>query len=206
MIHNPKLPKSPHVSRLTRTGRASSRPVAHRVTHFDMVKDRSFGVIPFVKKDASYFVLLVKQRRAKYWAFPKGHAEEGESDEDAARRELKEETGIERCMLLPEVRLYSRFRFPQDGKVVAKTVVYFIGIIPSGLGGGDATLERTAEISRSLWLPYEEALEKVTHRQSRELLEEAYAHVVRPMAKVVQKTHKNPQQGKSTYHRKRYGL
>lgn len=171
-----------------------------------MVQDQSFGVIPFIKRDSGYLVLLVKQRRAKYWAFPKGHAEEKETPEDAARRELKEETGVERCMLLPDVKLYSRYRFPQEGKVVAKTVVYFVGLIPSGIGGGAATFDRTTEISRTQWLPYEEALAKVTHRQSREMLEKAYQYVVKPMAKEIQKSPSVQAQGQKNHQRKRYGL
>ena len=39
-------------------------------------------------------VLLVFGRKSQKWGFPKGHMEEGESEEETALRELKEETGI----------------------------------------------------------------------------------------------------------------
>jgi len=195
-------------SRSKRTHYTRQRARIHSRTgeKVSMVQDQSFGVIPFIKQEHGYLVLLVKQRRAKYWAFPKGHAEENESPEDAARRELKEETGVERCMILPDVKLYSRYRFPQDGKVVAKTVVYFVGLIPSGIGGGGSTFDRTTEISRTQWLPYKEALAKVTHRQSREMLEKAYQFVTKPMAKVIQQSPHVQQKGPKHHQRKRYGL
>lgn len=48
-------------------------------------------------------VLLVHRPRYDDWTFPKGKAENGESDEDCALREVMEETGLE-CELLDELR------------------------------------------------------------------------------------------------------
>jgi 8-oxo-dGTP diphosphatase len=47
-------------------------------------------------------VLLVHRPRYDDWTFPKGKAEEGESDEDCALREVQEETGL-RCALAEEL-------------------------------------------------------------------------------------------------------
>ena len=47
-------------------------------------------------------VLLVHRPRYDDWTFPKGKAEEGESDEDCALREVREETGL-RCTLEDEL-------------------------------------------------------------------------------------------------------
>lgn len=47
-------------------------------------------------------VLLVHRPRYDDWTFPKGKAEEGESDEECARREVHEETGL-RCELESEL-------------------------------------------------------------------------------------------------------
>src|SRR5579859_1970709 len=49
-----------------------------------------------VRRDGT--VLLVHRPRYDDWTFPKGKAEEGESDEDCALREVHEETGL-RCTL-----------------------------------------------------------------------------------------------------------
>jgi 8-oxo-dGTP diphosphatase len=46
-------------------------------------------------------VLLVHRPKYDDWTFPKGKAEDGETDEDCALREVLEETGL-RCELGPE--------------------------------------------------------------------------------------------------------
>ena len=48
-------------------------------------------------------LLLVHRPKYDDWTFPKGKAEDGESDEDCALREVYEETGLE-CELLDELR------------------------------------------------------------------------------------------------------
>ncbi len=40
-------------------------------------------------------VLVVRGRRTGKWSFPKGHPKEGETGYDCARRETREETGLE---------------------------------------------------------------------------------------------------------------
>jgi 8-oxo-dGTP diphosphatase len=47
-------------------------------------------------------VLVVHRTRYDDWTFPKGKAEDGESDEDCALREVHEETGL-RCVLEDEI-------------------------------------------------------------------------------------------------------
>ena len=55
-------------------------------------EEKSCGAI-ILNKDKK--VLLVQQVKSKTWAFPKGHVEAGETEEETALREVKEETGIE---------------------------------------------------------------------------------------------------------------
>jgi len=47
-------------------------------------------------------VVLVHRPKYDDWSFPKGKAEEDESDEDCALREVREETGL-RCRLADEL-------------------------------------------------------------------------------------------------------
>src|SRR5690242_13571766 len=61
-------------------------------------------------------VLLVSDLEGKIWQFPKGHAEEGETLEQVAIREVKEETGcdVEIVKQLPDLT-YSN---SQDGELI----------------------------------------------------------------------------------------
>ncbi|MFL6331790.1 MAG: NUDIX domain-containing protein [Pyrinomonadaceae bacterium] len=59
-------------------------------------------------------VLLVSQHGTS-WSLPKGHIEEGETPLEAARREIREESGVSRLELVRPLGSYSRHRLGPDG-------------------------------------------------------------------------------------------
>ena len=69
---------------------SSSMPSA-----FNSYKPRHMKVYGAICVDSNGNCLLVRGRRSQKWSFPKGHCKFYETDIDCARRELKEETGIE---------------------------------------------------------------------------------------------------------------
>lgn len=60
----------------------------------DCLYQRSSGIIIYCKEDKEIKYLLLFQCKSKTWSFPKGHIEIGESEIQAANRELLEETGL----------------------------------------------------------------------------------------------------------------
>ena len=48
-----------------------------------------------LEKGGNTEILLIKHIKSGYWSFPKGHVENGETEEETAKREIKEETGID---------------------------------------------------------------------------------------------------------------
>ena len=54
----------------------------------------SAGAILYTVKDNEIYYLLIKDFNGN-WGFPKGHLENGETNVDAALREIKEEVGID---------------------------------------------------------------------------------------------------------------
>jgi ADP-ribose pyrophosphatase YjhB (NUDIX family) len=62
---------------------------------FNSYKPRHMKVYGAICVDANGNCLLVRGRRSQKWSFPKGHCKFNETDIECARRELKEETGLE---------------------------------------------------------------------------------------------------------------
>ena len=59
-----------------------------------MKKEFSAGAVIFREEKGRILFLLIYSARNRVWGFPKGHVEAGESEKDAAKREIKEETGL----------------------------------------------------------------------------------------------------------------
>lgn len=60
-------------------------------------------------------IVLVAQQGQTLWGFPKGHVESGETDEEAARREIEEETGLTDLEYLDDLGSYERYCINADG-------------------------------------------------------------------------------------------
>jgi 8-oxo-dGTP diphosphatase len=105
-------------------------------------------------------VLLVHRPKYEDWTFPKGKLTKGESDEDCARREVREETGFE-CEILDEVGA-TNYR---DRHGRPKVVRYWL---MEQVGG---QFEPNAEVDKILWAGADEALSLLSYDRDREILE-----------------------------------
>ena len=71
-----------------------------QVAFYDTAEDSVFDfAVIIAKKDGKW--LLCRHKERTTWEFPGGHREKGERIEDAARRELFEETGAKDYTLQP---------------------------------------------------------------------------------------------------------
>jgi 8-oxo-dGTP pyrophosphatase MutT (NUDIX family) len=101
----------------------------------------------------------VHRPRYDDWTFPKGKLEEGETDEQAAVREVEEETGL-RCELGRELPSTSY----TDSKLRSKTVRYW-EMRPVG---GDAGPSH--EVDEVRWLPLDAAERRLSYERDVELV------------------------------------
>ena len=107
-------------------------------------------------------VLLVHRPAYDDWTLPKGKVLPGEDDEDAAIREVAEETGYE-CELGAELAT-TRYR---DNQGRAKVVRYWAMEVYSE----SAPFRANREVDRLAWLRPDRALERLTYDRDREVLE-----------------------------------
>ncbi len=87
-----------------------------------MVHEKSCGAIVYRKHHGNIEILLIKHVNSGHWSFPKGHVEENETEVETARREIKEETGLD-VIIDPTFRETVTY-YPR--KDAHKIVVYFI--------------------------------------------------------------------------------
>ena len=88
-----------------------------------MSKEKSCGAVDNRKYHGNIELLLIKHVVGGHWSFPKGHVEPGETEEQTALREIKEETGI-------DVELNTSFREVvsySPKRDTTKDVIYFLG-------------------------------------------------------------------------------
>lgn len=83
--------------------------------------EKSCGAIIYEVKDNQRYFLLVKNVNGKHWGFPKGHIEIGETEEQTAKREVKEETNLD-VTILRGFRKKSYYR--PFGRTRKKVVIF----------------------------------------------------------------------------------
>ena len=108
-------------------------------------------------------VVLVHRPKYDDWTLPKGKLDPGESFEEAAVREVEEETGLT-CRLGPELS-ESRYR---DNKDRPKVVRWWAMEVES-----EVPFEPNDEVDELRWLEPGEAAQKLTYARDRPLVDEA---------------------------------
>src|SRR5215831_10211406 len=104
-------------------------------------------------------IVLVHRPAYDDWSFPKGKLHHGESESDAALREVEEETGL-RCRLTREVGITAY----RDSRGRSKTVRYW------EMGPVRGVLAPANEIDDARWVALGDALDELTYARDRELL------------------------------------
>ena len=130
----------------------------------------SSGGVVVRRSPNGYEVCLVNDGR--YWGFPKGHVEAGETPEDAAIREIGEETGIDRLLLVLRTSLPPSeyvYRRPNRGPLIFKRVHHFVVEAPEGT----ELHPDPAEIAEAAWLGFADAKARLSFRNSIEVLDAA---------------------------------
>jgi mutator protein MutT len=121
-------------------------------------------------------IVIVPTRRAASGrtvvALPKGHVDPGETPEQAAEREVREEAGVEAQIVekLGDVRYW----YQRDGRRIAKVVSFYLFDYRSG-----DVADHDHEVEEARWVALETALTELTYRGEREMVARALERVGR---------------------------
>lgn len=127
------------------------------------------GVIVYRVRNQNIEFLLVQHRHG-HWEFPKGKLDLGETAQQAAVRELAEETGLTAQLHegFDEIMRYTFFdQWTQQQ--VQKQVHFFLGAVLN-----EQQVAISHEHADFVWLSYEQAHAYLTHKESKLLLDKGY--------------------------------
>ncbi len=130
-----------------------------------MPVEKSSGAVVFRKDKHVKYLLL--HYEAGHWDFPKGHIEKNESEQQAALREIKEETGVSGVSFVDGFKETIKYFYKKEGKTVFKTVVFFIAETKT------EKVKISFEHIGSEWLEYKDAFERLTYKNAKDVLEKA---------------------------------
>jgi 8-oxo-dGTP pyrophosphatase MutT (NUDIX family) len=136
-----------------------------------MIREFSAGGVVIRRFRGRPFVAVVRVRD-DVLALPKGHPEPGESSAEAARREVREETGLE---TEPVEKLDDiRYWYSRDGERVMKIVSFFLFRYRSG-----RVADHDEEVEAAEWIPLEEAPERLAYASERQVAARALSALAR---------------------------
>ena len=119
--------------------------------------------------DASGALIGRLDRRGRLlWSLPKGHLEPGESEEETAVREVREETGVLGAVVGKLGTI--DFWFVADGRRIHKTVHHFL-LIAVDPEHGLTLSDEDVEVSEVAWVPVGELPERLAYADERRLVE-----------------------------------
>lgn len=145
-----------------------------------MIKEKAVGVILYyMEKNHPRFLLLKYKRWQTHWDFVKGHVEKGEKTEDAAKREVFEETNLKNIKLIPKFKetieySYHKHHKNKKSKKVRKKVVYFLAEVPKEKS---RNVKLSEEHQKFKWTSYNQAKKLLKFPQQQKLLDKVNSFI-----------------------------
>lgn len=131
-----------------------------------MKKLYSAGVVVYKKQHGENIYLLL-QYAAGHWDFAKGKLEPGETDKEAALRELYEETGLTADVHDGFKEKYSYVFMDDNDQKIEKEVTFFVGLADNN----PVILSR--EHINYQWAGYNHAVKMITYLNAKCILQQA---------------------------------
>ncbi len=159
------------------------RTVAARIDAL-MIREFSAGAVVLRHMQNEWWVAVIEpgshgepEDRKNTVALPKGNLDKGEKAEEAAVREVMEETGLRAWPLakLADIK-YVYTRKWSDNAKVFKIVSFYLMKYQSGRIG-EITEEMKHEVRRAYWLPLHQAITKLSYKGEKQIAQKALKYL-----------------------------
>lgn len=128
---------------------------------------RAVGAVALRGTSTGQIEVLLIKKRGGMWTLPKGRVMPGESDNDALRRELYEETGLRGEVGEPVSQAF--YRVVKAGRRRRKVVAYYLIVQPTG----NLRPDKQEGIEAVRWFEVSRALKRIGRPRVRAVLQAA---------------------------------
>jgi 8-oxo-dGTP pyrophosphatase MutT (NUDIX family) len=132
-----------------------------------MLHEKSCGAVVFIKKDSDVRYVLLNYA-AGHWDFVKGNVEPNETEKQTVVRELQEETSITGAQFVEGFREAIAYFYRRQGQTIHKEVVFYL------MEAYTDKVQLSFEHVGYVWLDYQNTLEKLTFKNSKDVLIKAH--------------------------------
>lgn len=128
-----------------------------------VLDEKSCGALVYLKKDSEKLYLILHYK-AGHWDFVKGNIEMNETEKETVVRELREETGITTAYFIENFRERIEYYYRRQGEIVRKEVIFYL------METNTELITISFEHIGSIWLNYTQAMERLTFKSAKNLL------------------------------------
>ena len=136
--------------------------------NIECLYETSCGAVVCRKENNEIKYLLIRNKRSAHWGFPKGHIEQGETQEETAVREVLEETGLN-IEILPDFVKKSEYSI--QGRIEKSVSIFLAKTKESSYSLQEEEIEECG------WFNYDEALDTLNYENDKVILKDAKEYI-----------------------------